>query len=396
MINFKEYLTEAISTEGKVSHIAHPEDRPLINGAKGFEHAKGALNQASEHIKSGKKDKSLTMKYDGSPAIVFGHHPKTGKFFVATKSAFNKNPKINHTPEDIERNHGHAPGLVQKLKDALTHLPKVTPKKGVYQGDMMFSHHDVVHNPNGSTSFTPNTITYSAHGQEANKVKKAKVGVVVHQQYHGRDIGDMKASPEIEHKFRQHPDVWHKTAEHDTRIINYGDKAQQEFHKHMDAAQKIHDEHKKTMYAATEPHQGASGHLATYINQTVRNNAKPTVRGLQQHVMDKSQIVQSRLKTTKAAEEKQRGAQQEINHINKHASSYENLLKMHQHIQKAKNVLVKTLNQHPGTLSHHIEGKETHPEGYVVNHKNEPTKLVDRAEFSRANLMRNRKPNANV
>ena len=69
---------------------------------------------------------------------------------------------------------------------------------------------------------------------------------------------------------------------------------------------------------------------------------------------------------------------------------------MHQHIQKAKDVLVKTLNQHPGTLSHHIEGKETHPEGYVVTHKGEPTKLVDRAEFSRANLMKVRKPNANV
>jgi hypothetical protein len=396
MIEFKQYITEAVSTEGKVTHIAHAEDRPIINGAKGFEHAKGALNQAHEHIKSGKKDTGLTMKYDGSPALVFGHHPKTNKFFVATKSAFNKNPKINHTPEDIERNHGDKPELAKKLNQALEHLPKVTPKKGVYQGDMMFGHDDVVHNPNGSASFKPNTITYSAHGQEANKVKSSKVGVVVHQQYHGRDIGDMKASPNIENKFRQHPDVWHKTAEHDTGITNYGQKDQLEFKKHMDAAQKIHDTNKKTMYAATEPHQGAGGHLATYINQTVRNNVKPSVRGLQQHIMDKSQIVQSRLKTAKAAEKKQGAAQQEVSHVNKHSESYENLLKMHQHIAKAKNVLVKTLNQHPGTLSHHIDGKETHPEGYVINHKNEPTKLVDRAEFSRANLMKVRKPNANV
>lgn len=396
MINFKQFMTEAVSTEGKVTHIAHPEDRPIINGAKGFEHAKGALNQASEHIKSGKKDSGLTMKYDGSPAIVFGHDPKTGKFFVATKSAFNKNPKINFTPSDIDRHHGDKPILADKLKQALEHLKKVTPKKGVYQGDMMFSHQDVVHNPNGSASFTPNTITYSAHGQEANKVKNAKVGVVVHQQYNGKNLADMKASPEIEHKFRQNPDVWHKTAEHDTNMTNYGQKDQLEFKKHMEAAQKIHDENKKTMYAATEPHQGSSGYLATYINHTVKNSVKPTVRGLQQHILDKSQAAQEKLKTSAAAEKKQAEANSEVKHIGVHSDDYDKLLKMHQYITKAKNVLVRTLNQHPGTLSHHIDGKETHPEGFVVNHKGEPTKLVDRAEFSRANLTRVRKPNANV
>jgi hypothetical protein len=396
MINFSQYLTEAISTEGKVKHIHHPEDRPIINGSKGFEHAMGALHQAHEHIKSGKKNSGLTMKYDGSPALVFGHHPKTGKFFVATKSAFNANPKINHTPEDIERNHGDKPELANKLNQALEHLPKVTPKKGVYQGDMMYTHNDVVHNQNGSASFTPNTITYSAHGTEANKIKKSKMGVIVHQQYHGNKLEDMKASPEITDKLRQHPDVWHKPAEHDTSMINHGPMNEIQFKKHMEAAQKAHTEGGKEMYTATEPHQGAGGHMATYINQTVRNNAKPTTSGLQQHIMDKSQIVQSKLKTAAKAQEKQRDAQKEVNYIHKNRQHYDNFFKMHQHLQKAKNVLVHTLNQHPGTLSHHIDGKETHPEGFVVNHKNEPSKLIDRAEFSRANLMKVRKPNANV
>lgn len=395
MIKFTEFLTEA-ADDGKVKHIHHPEDRPLLHGKKGFEHAMGALHQASEHIAQGKKDTNMTMKYDGSPAIVFGHDPKTKKFFVASKSAFNKNPKINYTPEDVDLNHGHAPGLAEKLKDALTHLKKVAPKEGVFQGDLMFSGKDVVHNPNGSASFTPNTITYSAHGVEAHHVKKAKVGVVVHTQYNGRNLADMKASPQITHKFKAHPDVWHKPAIHDTSITNYAPKDQLKFKKHMEAAQNIHNEGGKLMYAATEPHHGEGGHLATYINQTVRNVAKPTAQGLQQHIMDKAQIVQSRLKTAAKAKEKQLAAQAEVNHIQKNKEHYDNLLKMHQHLSAAKNVLVHTLNQHPGTLSHHIDGKETHPEGYVVTHKNEPTKLVDRAEFSRANLMRTRKPNANV
>jgi hypothetical protein len=63
--------------------------------------------KAHAHMTSGAKSSNLTMKYDGSPSLVFGHHPSNGKFFVATKSAFNKNPKINHTEKDIDKNHGH-------------------------------------------------------------------------------------------------------------------------------------------------------------------------------------------------------------------------------------------------------------------------------------------------
>lgn len=145
MLNFIHFLKESVENEGKVKHITHAEDHPLHHGHAGFEHAYGALMQAHTHMVNKHKNSNLTMKYDGSPAIVFGHHPKTGKFFVASKSAFNKNPKINYTEKDIEKNHGHSPGLASKLKTSLKHLPKVTPKKGVYQGDLMYSHEDLKH-----------------------------------------------------------------------------------------------------------------------------------------------------------------------------------------------------------------------------------------------------------
>ena len=106
MQSFKTFLKEeAEADDGKLKHIHHAEDRPLLHGSKGFDHTYNALNQAHEHIKSGGHSSALTMKYDGSPAVVFGHHPETGKFFVASKSAFNKNPKINYTHKDILKNH---------------------------------------------------------------------------------------------------------------------------------------------------------------------------------------------------------------------------------------------------------------------------------------------------
>ena len=389
MKSFSYFLVEQ-SDESKLKHIHHAEDRPLLHGSAGFDHAVGALEQAHNHIKSGAHSSALTMKYDGSPSIIFGRNPENGKSFVASKSAFNKNPKINYTHQDILKNHGHAPGLVDKLHDALNYLPNVTPKAGVYQGDMMFSGNDKQETKRG-VAFTPNTITYTAKGNLADKIKRAKMGVIVHQQYHGDNLNDMKADPYPDvHNFAQHPDVWHQSAEHDTRNVHYDTVQQSEFQKHMDAAKKIHKEN-GNMYAATSPHQGDGGHLATYINQTVRTDETPNVKGFIQHLKDKYTKQASGLKTPAAQSRKMNQYAEHENYISANKKHYENLLNMHNHLQQAKNVLVNVLNQHSGGLEHDIDGKKTDPEGFVVNHAGQPTKLVNRAEFSKANLLKVRK-----
>lgn len=400
MKSFATYLKEekdalghgSDAHDGKLKHIHHAEDRPLLHGAGGFEHARGSLLRANEHMKSGAKNSNLSMKYDGSPAVVYGHHPESGKFFVASKSAFNKTPKINYSEKDVDKNHGHAPGLAEKLKAALKHLPKVAPKSGVYQGDLMHSKTDVTHHENGSASFTPNTITYTAHGKEAEAVKKSKLGVVTHTQYHGKDLASMHAAPlHSSEGFKEHPDVYHKSPEHDTSKVDYPEKAQKEFHKHMDAAKDIHDTHAGKMYPATKKHQGEASHLATYINSTVRTDSVPTAGGLQKHIAGHYERAASKLKSEAGqAKRKAEGAEQ-VGHIEANKSHYENLLSMHHHLHQAKNVLVKHLESHEGGLEHHISGQKSKPEGFVVHHENEPTKLVNRAEFAKANLLKVRK-----
>lgn len=403
MKSFITYLNEEKDALGhgsdaqegaKLKHIHHAEDRPLMHGSAGFEHAHGALNQAHEHIKSGKSDSSLSMKYDGSPAVVYGHHPESGKFFVASKSAFNKNPKINYSHEDIDKNHGHAPGLAEKLKAALTHLPKVAPKKGVFQGDLMHSKTDVHHDEKkGTASFTPNTITYTAHGDEAKKVKDSHVGIVTHTQYHGKDLGSMTAKPlESEKGFGQHKDVYQKSASHDASKVNYPAAAQKKFQSHMDAAKKIHDTHGDKMYSSVhQSHAGEGGHLATYINSTVRTGDKPSAEGFQKHVQAHFDKAASKLKSPAGQEKKKVESASHVEHVEKNKEHYNNLLNMHHELHQAKNTLVKHLETHEGGLDHSIEGKKSKPEGFVVQHKDEPTKLVNRAEFARANLLKVRK-----
>lgn len=203
---FTDFLTEQTGT--KLKHLEHPEDNAVLSHA-GFTHAFHALHDIHKALKGQKHSSQISTKLDGSPSIVFGHHPESGKFFVASKSAFNKNPKINHTHEDIDRNHGHSPGLANKLHQALNHLPKVTPKKGVYQGDFMHSH-DEMHHTDHKVSFKPNTITYSLHkdSPEGKKAAESKIGVAVHTKYQGKTLEDMHATPHVDHdKFKQHKDV---------------------------------------------------------------------------------------------------------------------------------------------------------------------------------------------
>ena len=76
-------------------HLEHPEDS-ILQGRR------VAIDAIKELVTVTK----LSVKWDGAPAIVFGTNPENGKFFVGTKSVFNKRKiKINYSHEDIDQNH---------------------------------------------------------------------------------------------------------------------------------------------------------------------------------------------------------------------------------------------------------------------------------------------------
>jgi len=397
MLGFKDFLTEAAPTEegAKLKHITHAEDRPLFHGADGFNHAYDALHGAHYHTAQGHQSNKLTMKYDGSPSIVYGHHPETGKFFVASKSAFNKNPKLNYTPEDIEKNHGHAPGLVEKLKAGLQHLPKIAPKQGVYQGDVMYTANDIK-KEGDKTSFTPNTITYTASGDKAKAINKSKIGVVTHTKYEGTNLSNMRATGNVsEEEFGNHSDMYHHTASYDSSGAQYSAQSQQKVLGELSKAKQIHERHGAKMYKAIHPeHSGESGHLATYINQTVRTGETPSSDGFKDHVSAQLKKKFDKIKTPAKKQEIMDNAGAQLAHIDKNKEHYDNLLKMHGHLANAKNELVNSLESNEGSYAHAIGGVASKPEGFVYNHTHngvtEPTKLVNRAEFARQNLLKSR------
>ena len=196
MQNFQDYLVE-----DKNTHLEHLEDEIINNGSKGARTAINFLKSIKQMLQGGSGGSTVSVKWDGAPAVFCGINPENGKFFVATKSLFNKTPKINYTNADIARNHGGA--LADKLKDCLKYLPSLGIK-GILQGDLLFTDGDKkTANVAGQRSivFTPNTITYAVPIVKSglfgsslyDNINKAKLGIIFHTSYTGKSISTLKA-----------------------------------------------------------------------------------------------------------------------------------------------------------------------------------------------------------
>ena len=119
--------------------MTHIEDKVIYGGVNGTRQAILALRSLRDMLK-GEKDGSLSLKWDGAPAIFAGIDPRDGAFFVAKKGIFNKTPKVYKTAADVDAD--TSGDLAVKLKQALQHLPKLGIK-GVIQGDFLFGPGDI-------------------------------------------------------------------------------------------------------------------------------------------------------------------------------------------------------------------------------------------------------------
>ena len=118
-------------------HLEHLEDS-IFDGRRA----------ALDAVKQAALCRKVSVKWDGAPAIVFGTNPENGKFFVGTKSVFNKKKVlINYTNEDIDKN--HTGRVADILRLCLYHLPH---NANIVQADFI--------GVGGGRSYTPNTITY--------------------------------------------------------------------------------------------------------------------------------------------------------------------------------------------------------------------------------------------
>jgi len=400
-MKFSEYITEA--KEGKNVHLEHLEDNVLNNGVSG---AREAINflRSLRNMLAGHSDVkvNVTTKWDGSPAIFAGINPENGKFFVGTKSVFNKNAKLNYTDTDIDENHP-SEGLNDKLKIALAYLPKLGIK-GILQGDMMFSKSDLKQQTiDGEeyVTFQPNTIVYAVpvNTKLAKMMMAAQLGVVFHTSYTGKDIENMKASFNIDiGHLTTTKDVWFRDASFTdaSGSATFTEKETADLTSILSQAGRLFN----TIPALTLNKIASSEtyllQIKTYNNTKIREGQE--IRDTRAHVNGLMKWVEDRLNKEILAAKKEETKQKRIKEKTEvmrfyrtNAAQLKNIFDLMNMIIEAKLMIIRKLEtiRSIGTFVRTDDGfRITAPEGFVAvdKIKGNALKLVDRLEFSHQNF----------
>ena len=400
-MKFIEFLKE--SKEGKNVHLEHIEDEVLNGGVAG---ARSAINflQSLRNMLAGHAESkvNITTKWDGAPAIFCGVNPENGKFFVGTKSIFNKNAKLNYTDKDIDENHP-AEGLNNKLKYALEHLSKLGIK-GVLQGDMMFTRGDLKKETIDGESyitFQPNTIVYAVPSASklAQSMMAAQIGVVFHTTYSGKTMEDMKATFNVNlGGLKTTKNVWYRDASFTdaSGSATFTEAETKQISRILSQAGTLF----QSIPALTLNRISASDVLLTYIktfnNAKVREGKKITDTRI--HTIELIKYVESQL-NKKIQEVKRQDSKQKyisektevMRFFRAAAPALKSIFDLMNLLVEAKLMIVRKLEtiRSIGTFVRTDDGfRITAPEGFVAvdRLKGNAVKLIDRMEFSQANF----------
>ena len=385
----------------KNTHLEHLEDNILNGGSQGGKEAVAFLRSLGDMLEQGGADTRVTVKWDGAPAVICGTNPENGRFFVGTKSVFNKtDPKIIYSEEDVERM--YAPGqLAEKLKASYKYLSTLSIPE-VVQGDLLFTDDKYEANIGGDTcvAFQPNTIVYAVPKDSdiGQKIDEAKFGIVFHTAYSGRTLDTMSASfgnirvQGNTNVFVTSSDFKNASGEANmtatektvyTNLVNKTEGSLKQASRFLDLM-KVNDMNKFTLNIM----------FKTFFNTYVRQGrsligARNTARDFAQYfsnALDK-EIDKKKMKATKDKylELKNKG----LKFISDNQQAIYMTVASYMNLQAAKNFMIRKLQKVNtfGTFLRTPDGyRVTAPEGFVAIRSGQALKLVDRLEFSRANF----------
>ena len=389
-------------TEEKNLHLEHLEDEILNNGITGTRKAINFL-QALRDMLAGnaKSGVNVTVKWDGAPAVFAGINPENNQFFVGTKSVFNKNAKINYTPEDVDRNHPIG-DLNNKLKVALTHLSKLGITD-VLQGDLLWYTQDnfteQVIDGEKYITFQPNTIVYAVPKKDASQILSSKMGIVWHTTYSGDTMEGMSATLSVNmRKLTKTTDVWYSDATYNdsSGTANFNKEETKNITKILSNAGKIfHKLNPKILQKIVEDEKililvKTFNNTKVKEGQKIRNTLRHA-RELGEYVEEKYQKEIDKLKRPQSKETKTKEMREFVGFFKKHLKDISNIFEMQNLLIFAKDKIISKLEKAKGAMDTFIRTDDgyriTQPEGFVaVDKVGKAVKLVNRLEFSRANF----------
>lgn len=399
MLSFRQFITEE-----KNVHMEHLEDSILNLGVDGTRSAINFLRSLRDMLSGhSKRSVNVTVKWDGAPAVFAGIDPSDGKFFVAKKGIFNKNPKVYKTNADIDAD--TSGDLNTKLKLALAELPKLGIK-GVIQGDFLYAKKDLKEvdiDGEPHITFHPNTIVYAVpkNSELAKEILRSKIGVVWHTRYRGDSFESMSASfgEEIASGLKKVGSVWSVdaiykdvsgtatfTADETAEVTSILSRAGKLFNSiSRDALNGISENEERLM------------RVKTFVNSKIRQGER--VRNPSVFVNDLIKYLEEFYQKEADKKKTDAGKRTVLSKRNAVMEYFEStprsqlvsMFELYNLIIDAKHMIVRKLDKAKriGTFLKTSDGyKVTGQEGFVAIDKlgKNAVKLVDRLEFSKANF----------
>jgi hypothetical protein len=348
MFSFRDMLLIE-SSSSKKDGASHVEDLPIKEDYLGSRKSIDALNRVHDSLRGQKNNVKILDKYDDVAALAFGRHPDNGRFFVATVSNTGKIGKPMFNTNDLSASGSPLPK--EHLAAALKHLPKVTPNDGVYGGAVMYTDRDLEYDGK-LLSFKPGPITYSAHEASANgeKMKRAKVGVVVIAKYKGNKLPEMTPTFDVDQgSFGDNSDVHVITSDVDVAKQHHSPQSQRAFQKHMSQAVEIAE---GMEYDHQEEHRDQ---LVDHVEKMSQGGEKANLASYKSAISNKS-----KLRTEAVAKDDKK-----LNYVEQNKDAFNNTFKLHHHLQEAKHSLIESLSSYNG-FAQHIGKTPVKSTGFVV------------------------------
>lgn len=408
LFEIKNQTPEFLLTESKNTHLEHLEDLVFNKGYAGAEEALNYIDSLRHMLAEGTGTTTqLTVKWDGSPAIICGTDPDDGRFFVGTKSVFSKGqPKRCKSTKDIQTWYGEQPELADKLESALKYLRDLNIG-GIVQGDLMFTPGDlsiVTINDEDCYVFTPNTITYAVPVKSAigQHIANAQIGIIFHTSYSGDNWDEISSAFGVNTaSFTQSKNVWFDDATYKdyTGVASLTPSENTKIQRYLQATVETMEKIGPARFDIIIQDKEFSRMIKPFINQQVRGGTQvgdPT-QFLQKFINHYEQEMMKGIEQLSGGLEG-RAAQARVAKIKAKedwiADNSNNLLGViatYKRIIELKGMLIHKLNQVEGigTFQKTNDGyRVTAPEGFVaIGHDGGAVKLVDRLTFSRTNFL---------
>ncbi len=391
-----------MSNVTQLKHLEHLEDEMLNYGVDGCKAAVSFLKELRKML--GKQENSgfMQTKWDGAPSVICGTDPKSGMFFVGTKSVFAKTqPKLCFTDTQIDE--WYDGDLAEKLKFSLKYFAELDIK-GVIQGDLMFTNSTLkTETVNGERLYTfrPNTITYGIPVDHpiGKAAGQSKIGVVFHTHYTGDDLPTMQARAGANVESSRDALV----IKNDTPMDRVG-FSRAEMTKFDSYIQKIErmcqicgpflDE----LVGATGTTGDKKFHIASYLKQFFNNEIKnarsisnidETMYDMLNFYGDKMEKELSKIKTVANLTKKRKLVYDSQNYVVDNVYKFKAMLALYKELQTVKQMVIDKLD-HLEEFRTYVQTekgyKVTTPEGYVLHKDGSMIKFVNRLEFAYNNF----------